>query len=230
MRVTSNTKLIKRRSKLGMIVSLAGIGVLAVGMAASFRPQIAWVSLVALIIGFVLAQFGSYNLRRWGRSPRPDQVLEEAMKGFDDRYHFYAWTLPVPYVLLSPQGLYTFITRDQTGKVSSDGKTWRAKPSLSRLFLLFAQEGLGNPTEEARLQAAKLTEWLRTKLPDLTVSVQPAVVFIDPRVELDVTDAPVPVLEPKGIKKWLRGGGKGDAVRPADLRTLEALFDEIAAA
>ena len=69
MRVTSNTKLIKRRSKLGMIVSLSGIGVLAVGMMASFRPEIAWVSLIALVLGFVLAQIGSYNLRRWGRTP-----------------------------------------------------------------------------------------------------------------------------------------------------------------
>jgi len=76
MRVTSNTKLIKRRSKLGLITSLAGIGVLAVGMAASFRPQIAWISLIALVLGFMLAQFGSYNLRRWGRTPRPDQVIE----------------------------------------------------------------------------------------------------------------------------------------------------------
>jgi len=225
MRVTSNTKLIKRRSKLGLITSLAGIGVLAVGMAASFRPQIAWVSLIALVLGFMLAQFGSYNLRRWGRTPRPDQVIEEAMKGFDDRYHFYAWTLPVPYVLLSPQGLYTFVTRDQTGNISSDGKTWKSKFSLSRMFMLFAQEGLGNPTEEARLHAAKLTEWIRTKLPEVAVNVQPAVVFIDARVELEVTDAPIPVLEPKNIKKWLRGSGKGDNIRPADLSALEALFD-----
>jgi len=229
MRVTSNTKLIKRRSKLGLITSLAGIGVLAVGMAASFRPQIAWVSLIALVLGFMLAQFGSYNLRRWGRTPRPDQAIEESMKGFDDRYHFYAWTLPAPYVLLSPQGLYTFVTRDQTGKVSSDGKTWKSKFSLSRMFMLFAQEGLGNPTEEARLHAAKLTEWIRTKLPEVTVNVQPAIVFIDARAELDVSEAPVPVLEPKNIKKWLRGGGKGDNIRPADLRALEMLFDEASA-
>ena len=59
----------------------------------------------ALVLGFVLAQFGTYNLRRWGRSPRPDEVLAEGMKGFDDRFHFYAWILPAPFVLLSPQGI-----------------------------------------------------------------------------------------------------------------------------
>ena len=229
MRVTSNLKLIKRRSKLGMIVSLSGIGVLAVGMIASFRPQIAWVSLIALVIGFVLAQIGSYNLRRWGRSPRPDQVLDESLKGFDDRYHLYAWSLPVPYVLLSPQGLYTFVTRDQTGKISVNGKTWKTKFNLNRVFLMFAQEGMGNPTEEAQLHATKLAEWIRSKLPNVSVNVQPAIVFIDGRAELDVVDPLVPVMEPKNIKKWLRGMGKGDSIRAADLKALEALFDETAA-
>ena len=33
----------------------------------------------------------------------------------------------------------------------------------------------------------------------------------------------------KNIKKWLRGGGKGDNIRPADLRALEMLFDEASA-
>lgn len=230
MRVTTNPKLIKRRGRLGMIASLSGIGVLALGMFASFRPEIAWVSLIALVLGFALAQFGSYNLRRWGRSPRPDQVLEEGMKGFDDRYHLYAWTLPAPYVLLSPQGVYTLTTRDQTGQVSVTGSTWKSKLTLGRLLSIFAQEGLGNPTLDAQGQAAKLGAWVKGKLPDLNIEVQPAIVFIDPRAQL-VVDAPtVPVTDPKGIKKWLRGAGKGQNLRSVDLRALEELFDAHAAA
>ncbi len=234
MRVTANTNLIRRRGRLGMTVSLIGIGVLAAGMIVSFttqnQPQLVWVPLIALIIGFLLAQFGSYNLRRWGRSPRPDQLLEEALKGFDDRYHFYVWSLPVPYVLLTPNGVYAFVTRDQTGAVSVKGATWQTRFSLRRLLLLFAQEGLGNPTEEARVQAAHLQDWIRTKLPDLSVVVQPVIVFIDPRVQLDVTDPVVPVMEPKALKKWLRGAGKGDLLKPGDFKALENLFDEVAAA
>jgi len=229
MRVTTNPKLIKRRSRLGMIASLAGIGVLAIGMLASFRQQVAWVSLIALVVGFILAQFGSYNLRRWGRSPRPDEVLEEGMKGFDDRYHLYAWTLPVPYVLLSPQGVYTLTTRDQTGQISVSGSTWKSKLSLGRLLSIFAQEGLGNPTTDAQGQAAKLSAWIAGKLPDLKIEVQPAIVFIDARAELPIGAPTVPVLEPKGIKRWLRGG-KTQNLRTADLRALETLFDAEAAA
>jgi hypothetical protein len=230
MRITTNQKMIKRRGRLGMIASLAGIGVLALGMLASFQQQFVWVSLLALVLGFVLAQFGTYNLRRWGRSPRPDEVLTEGMKGFDDRFHFYAWSLPAPYVLLSPQGVYALTTRDQTGQVSVSGSTWKSKLSLGRLLSIFAQEGLGNPTVDAQGQAAKLGDWIKGKLPDVTISVQPVVVFINPRVQLEVDGPTVPVLDPKEIKKWLRGGGKGQNLRTADLRALETLFDAEAAA
>ncbi len=233
MRVTANTNLIRRRGRLGMTVSLIGIGVLGVGMVVSLttqnQPQLVWVPLAALILGFLMAQYGSYNLRRWGRSPRPDQLLEEGLKGFDDRYHFYVWSLPAPYVLLTPNGVYTFVTRDQTGAVSVKGATWQTRFSLRRLLLLFAQEGLGNPTEEARTQASHLQDWIRSRLPEVAVVVQPAIVFIDPRVQLEVTDPVVPVLEPKGLKKWLRGAGKGDLLKPADFKALEALFDQTAA-
>jgi hypothetical protein len=230
MRVTTNPKLIQRRSRLGMMASFGGIAVLAVGMFASFRQQYMWVSLAALLIGFVLAQFGSYNLRRYGRSPRPDQVLEAGLKGFDDRYHLYAWTLPVPFALLSPQGIYTFTTRDQSGEISVTGSTWRSKFSLARVLALFGQEGLGNPTTDAQAQASKLGEWIKGKLPDAAAEVRPIVVFIDSRAKLDVNEPTVPVLDVEGIKKWLRGGGKGPYLKNADLKALEGLFDAQAAA
>jgi hypothetical protein len=230
MRVTTNPKLIQRRSRLGMMASFGGIAVLAVGMFASFRQQYMWVSLAALLIGFVLAQFGSYNLRRYGRSPRPDQVLEAGLKGFDDRYHLYAWTLPVPFALLSPQGIYTFTTRDQSGEISVTGSTWRTKFSLARVLAMFGQEGLGNPTADAQAQAAKLGEWIKAKLPDVAAEVRPIVVFIDSRAKLDVNEPTVPVLDVEGIKKWLRGGGKGPYLKNADFKALETLFDAQAAA
>jgi hypothetical protein len=229
MRVTTNTKLIKRRAKFGTYASLGGIAVLAGGMIASFQPRYVWLSLVALIAGFLLAQYGNYNLRRYGRSPRPDQVIEESMKGFDDRYHLYAWSLPVPFVLLTPQGLYSFITRDQTGKIQVNGSKWHSAFSLSRALMMFSQEGMGNPSQEAQSNAGKLADWVKAKLPDTPVNVQPAIIFLDPRAELDVTDPDVPVLDTKAVKKWLRGGGRGENLKQADYRALEVLFDEAAA-
>lgn len=230
MRVTTNTQLVKRRARFGTYASLGGIAVLAGGMIASFQPRFIWLSLVALIAGFLLAQYGNYNLRRYGRSPRPDQIIEESLKGFDDRYHLYSWSLPAPFVLLTPSGVVSFVTRDQTGEISVNGSQWKSRFSLGRALMMFSQEGMGNPTQDAHAHAAKLTEWIRSKLPESEVVAQPAILFTDPRAKLQLTEPTVPVLEPKGVKKWLRGSGKTVYLKNAEYRALEALFDEAAAA
>ena len=228
MRVTTNTRLIRRRAKFGTYASLGGIAVLAGGMVASFQPRFVWVSLIALIAGFLLAQYGNYNLRRYGRSPRPDEIIADSLKGFDDRYHLYAWSLSAPFVLLTPHGLYSFITRDQTGQISNTGAQWKSAFSLGRALMMFSQEGMGNPTQDAQQHATKLTEWIRNKLPESEVTAQPAILFTDPRAQLQVTEPVVPVLAPKDVKKWLRAG-KPEFIKNAEYRQLEALLDEAAA-
>jgi hypothetical protein len=182
------------------------------------------VFLIALVAGFLLAQFGNYNLRRWGRSPRPDQVIEIALKGFDDRYHLYSWSLPAPLVLLSPQGVYSFVARDQAGVITVSGSQWRSKFSLGRALLAFAQEGLGNPTNEALEGVSRLGSWIKTDLPDVLVEVQPAVVFINAKAQLEINEPTVPVMDAASLKKWLRGAGKGANLKSADYKALEALF------
>jgi hypothetical protein len=224
MRVSTNEKLIARRRRLGTYASFGGLGVLIVGMITSLQMQYIWFSLIFLVIGFLLAQFGNYNLRRWGRNPRPDQVVETALKGFDDRYHLYSWTLPSPIVLLSPQGVYSFVTRDQTGEITVNGSQWRTRFSLGRVLLAFAQEGLGNPTSEALEGAGRLGSWIETELPSVSVEVRPAVVFINPRAQLQVADPTVPVMDAASLKKWLRGAGKGANLKSEEYRALEALF------
>jgi len=226
MQISTNERLIKKRSRLGAYASLGGLAVLVVGgMIASFRPQYIWVSFVAIILGFALTQYGNYSLRRWGRKPRPDQALANGLKGFDDRYHLYAWSLPAPYVLLGPQGVYSFTTRDQTGQISVTGSQWRNKLTVGRVLQLFAQEGLGNPTSEALENAERMTSWIRTALPEVSAEVTPVIVFIDERAQLAITDPTVPVVVPKGLKKWLRGDGKGPTISSADLKALEELFN-----
>ncbi len=229
MQVSRNEKLIKRRARLGTYATFGGLAILIAGMIASFRVQILWFSMIALVLGFVLSQIGNYNLRRWGSVPRPDQVIENNLKGFDDRYRLYAWCLPVPYVLLTPQGVYTMITRDQTGQVTVNGAQWRTKMTASRILLVFAHEGLGNPRSEASDMAGRLEKWIKAQLPEREVSVQPAVVFIKENVQLSVNEPTVPVLPATGLKKWLRGTGKGVTLKPSDYNALEQLFDEACA-
>ena len=224
MQVSTNEKLIARRRRIGTYASFGGLGVLLAGMIASFQVQYIWYSLIALIAGFLLAQFGNYNLRRWGRSPRPDEVIETALKGFDDRYHLYSWSLPAPCVLLSPQGVYSFVTKDQAGEITVNGSQWRSKFSLGRALLAFAQEGMGNPTNEALEGASRLGNWIKAELPDVPIEIQPAILFINAKAQLQVNEPTVPVMDAPSLKKWLRGTGKGANLKSADYKALETLF------
>ena len=66
-------------------------------------------------------------------------------------------------------------------KLRRPGRSGAPAFSLGRVLMMFSQEGLGNPTQEAQANAGKLKDWIASKLPETNVSVQPVIVFLDPR-------------------------------------------------
>lgn len=236
MRVYVNEPFVKRRAKIGQYISWGGLGVLAIGMVISFRanpeePNYSlWIlgSFACLIIGFIAANVGGYNMRRFGRSPRPDEKLSRDLKGFDDRYMLFVWMLPSPYVFAGPSGIYTIVARDQGGKVANEGNRWRQPFSFLRLLTAFGQEGLGNPTTESRQEATKMQNYLNTHIPELDVEVQPMVVFLNPTVQLELKNPEVPVVVPKGLKAVLRQRTREKRLDNQTLQELEALFTSTA--
>lgn len=232
MRAQVNEKKIKRRAKMGQIASWAGLGVLAIGMVISFRanPNVpnynTWImaSFGCLILGFIAANVGGYNMRRFGRSPRPDERLEKALKGFDDRYVLFSWMLPAAYVFVGPSGVYAFSVREQAGKISNVGDRWKQPFSIMRFLTAFGQEGLGNPTLESQEDAKKMQAYLAIHMPDLDVDVQPIVLFLNPNVQLDLQSPGVPVVDPKGLKAVLRQRAKLKRLDNETLLEIEELF------
>ena len=55
--------------------------------------------------------------------------------------------------------------------------------------------------------------------------MQPAVLFLASNVQLTINEPVVPVMQVEGLKKWLRGTGKGASLKNAEYRALEQLFD-----
>ena len=103
MRILSNEKLIKRNARIGAIASLGGLAILVVGLVVSFNRidqiALAW---AALLGGFILTQVGLYFGNRWGRRPRPDEMLDTGLKGLNDQYSIYHYNSPVSHLLLGP--------------------------------------------------------------------------------------------------------------------------------
>jgi hypothetical protein len=233
MEIFINERLVKRRAALGKYGSLLGLATLAGGLIASFYPQLFYVSLAALILGFLLSQLGSYNLQRWGRKPRADQVLSEALKGLDRKSRLYHYYLPAAHVLVSPTGLFVFTVKPQGGKVSCEGARWRQKLSFGRVLLFFGEEGLGNPAAELQYEMKQLAKFIFDRRPDLAkLSMRGAVVFSNPRVELNLQTPTVKVLQPKQLKAFVRGPEKAENqkyMKPEEREALIELFDEAVA-
>lgn len=182
-------------------------------------------SFACLGIGFIAAQIGSYNQRRFNRPPRPDERLAKELKGFDDRYVLYSWMLPAPYVFLGPTGVYAFALREQGGLVINERDKWKHKGSKLGFLLAFSNEGIGNPTLDAQSDAAKLEKYIAQHLPDVEVEVQPLALFINPQVKLDLKSPTIPAVKPDQLKTLLRQRTKDKKLDPATLQELQDLFE-----
>ena len=144
MKAVTDTKLVEQGKRFGRNASLAGLGVLILGLVISFKfSHLILVAYGCLIVGFILSNIGIYLANRWVREPRADQSLAKALKGFDNQFSLYNYTLPAQHVLLMPSGVAHFLVKPQTGEISVDGNRWRHKFNLGRLFRFFVEEGLG---------------------------------------------------------------------------------------
>jgi hypothetical protein len=229
MKVYINEGYVKRRSAAGKWASLLGLAVLAGGFIVSLKyPRLILISLVALLLGFLLSNIGLYYANRYTRFDRPDVVLPQALKGFDNRYALYQFLLPVSQVLLEPGGLTVFIPKPQEGQILFQKGKWSHKQGWSRLLRWMGQEGLGKPEQEVGGEVQALREWLEAQAPDLDVPVRGVVVFTHPKAELALDTPPVPAMTPKQLKGWLRRAGKRTALSKETLARLAQVLNEAA--
>lgn len=226
MKVIVNDKLVKRQAAIGKWASLIGMGTLLAGLVVSWRwPHQIMASFGCLILGFMLASVGSYNMNRWVKEPRADQVLTKALKGFDNKHTLYHYTLPATHVLLAPSGLFVFTVKNHYGEIRCEGEKWHHKFHWGRLLLFFGQEGLGNPTREVRADMENLRRFLDSRLPELDVPIEGLIVFTNPRAKLDLIDPAVPVLSSNRLKTYLRQLKK-NRISAEQRNALAEIFEE----
>jgi hypothetical protein len=204
-----NERKVKVNTEIGRWSSLGGLVVLIVGLVVSFRrPELVWVTMLCLLVGFLASIFGAYYANHWTRTPRADQLLTQALKGISNRYHIYHHLLPVPHVLLGPTGLYVIRVFLHEGRVWYDGKRWRQKRSLTRFLGMTGQDALADPVRDAEYDAERLRRWLAKRMEEEAPEVTPLVVFVREGVELEAPEMRVPVLTQKQLKAWVRRADK----------------------
>ncbi|MCB0126570.1 MAG: hypothetical protein KDE58_30140, partial [Caldilineaceae bacterium] len=157
---------------------------------------------------------------------RPDEMLARSMKGFDDKYTYFAYGLPSQYVVSGPCGVLLFVVRGDRGRITVEGDRWREPFSIGRFFTVFAREGLGNPARDVAEQEGKMKALLQsaTETPedvDLNaVPVAGAAVFLNSDVQLTVDGPTIPVLRADQVKDYIRRKTKEVRLPGATVRAL----------
>jgi hypothetical protein len=212
MIIVRNEKLVKRNNLIGRYSGLLAIIVLAAGMYLTFRFQEEILySLLALVIGFTLSQISIFYTNRFGRSPRPDQELDTALKGFDDQYVLYHYQSPVSHLLVGPAGVWILLPFTLKGKITYNEKRGKWQKSGGNLYMrFFAQDSLGNPDGEISAGLKRIKrEFL--KIPELDIpDIQAALVFVNEGAEVEAENAPYPTLHARQLKKLIRKEVKSD--------------------
>src|ERR1700690_3955996 len=221
MKIIKNEKLIKRNGRIGQYTSLSALGVLGIGMYLSFaRPDLFVFSIGALIVGFTMTQVGMYFSNRWGRSPRPDEQLDAALKGLPGDMTIYHYVSPVPHLLIGSAGLWILQPYHQRGKVTYYKNRWRLSGGgfMQAYMTIFGQEGIGRPDSEIANEIQLMKRFFRNRLNELEIpDIRAALIFTNDQAEIDSTDAPLPVMKLKQLKDFFRQKAKE---KPLDSFTL----------
>lgn len=197
---------VQRYRSLGSSLSFAGLAMMIAAIVLAFtRQEEFFLILATSFSGLTLSQMGMFLRNRWGRRPRMDERLDEALKGLDDRYAIFHYLLGASHALFSPAGVFALSTSDADGEIQYQEGAWvriRPKPGLLSRSRL---QRLPDPTGQVRAEAHRLARTLQRRLRlDHELPVQPILVFISPRADLSVEGAPFPVVHLKKLKAYLR--------------------------
>ena len=208
MIIFRDEKRIARLNLLAKVASYGGMAILLLGLALAFVTQdfqrvFLW-QLTALFVGWIASQIGIYLTQRYVRRPRPDQVLDEAVRKVARNGRMYHFLLPAPHTLLTPHGIIVFNPRPNTGKISVVGDKWQQKGGVLRRFL--GQEPIGNPTQEVERMVEGLANFIRKNAPEVEeVPIGALIVFTTKgATELDLKESRLPAMHYTKVKGFLR--------------------------
>ena len=225
MKTVINTNLVKRNAKIGQYTSFGALVVLGIGLLITFKwPNLFIYSLAALLVGFFMSQVGIHYTNRWGRNPRPDEIVDKSLKGLGREFTVYHYVTPVSHLLVGPAGVWTIMPNFQSGTIAYVKNRWRAKGGgfLQAYMRMFGQDNIGRPDLESEAEIDSAKRYFKRVLPEGTEipEVRSALLFANPKVELKTEGAPIPALTPKDLKDFLREKSKEKNIGELTLETI----------
>lgn len=228
MRIIVNEKTINRNRRIAQVTMISGLAILAGGMYVSFQmPEQFYLSLIALLLGFILSQIGIYFSNRWARRPRPDEQIDQSLKGLDDKYSMYHYKTPSSHLLVGPAGIWAIFPKHQRGTITFENGRWKQRGGgmLMTYLKVFAQEGLGRPDLEMIGVIESLEKYFAKILPDEDISqISAALVFSHPEVVIEIDhdqDLPAATIPVNKLKDLIRKSAKNKPISLSVVKKLQ---------
>jgi hypothetical protein len=214
--------------RLLLIGLLSLIGGMVILFVFPNNQNVIFYQLIAMLIGWILSQIGTYLSHRYVRSPRPDETLDKAVKPVAGNGRMYHFVLPAPHVLLTPAGPIVFNLKFQSGDISYQDGKWRQSGIGMRRF--FGQEGLGKPEAEAESMVSSLAGFIHKQDPKIEeVSIGAMIVFTTENIKsLNVDGSEIPAMHYSKVRKFLRKEGVGKPLPQETYNALQTIFDNAA--
>jgi hypothetical protein len=226
MKITINENLVNRNARIGRYAGLLGLIILAGGAYISFtKPELIGLAWIALFLGFATAQIGIYYGNRWGRQPRPFDLISRELKGLEGVYALYHYVTPASHLLVGPAGAWAIFPFYQRGTITYEKGHWRQKGGgLGLAYMkIFAQEGLGNPDIQVQSEIDRLQKYLAGKMGEEPLpQLQAVLVFTNEQVNIgDLDDAPYPAIPLKKLKDFIRKAAKSDTFSASKAKAIQ---------
>jgi hypothetical protein len=131
--------------------------------------------------------------------------------------------------MIGPAGVWIILPYQQKGRVVYQKNRWSGSGGgfLQAYMRIFGQESIGRPDIEAGSEAAALDRFFKKKLTEgeTVPPINVALAFLDPNIEIDAADAPLPTMQAKKLKDYLRRFAKENPFSQADLEKVRAALE-----
>lgn len=171
MKIIIDQKSVQRNATIGKILRWVSLGCMLTGLIAVFsedifsNPNLFTIFFSIMIVGVLLSSVSGFFTSRFGKSPRPDELINKTFKGLDDRFQIFHYRSSIPHLLIGPAGLWSIIPTFIDGEIIYDEKkeNWTHKRN-SVVNRLLQKEYFPNPLSEYKHHKNELEKVLKEKI------------------------------------------------------------------
>jgi hypothetical protein len=228
MQIVRHAQYIKDQKRKGRWLAVLGFLLLTGSLFVAWFPDLLLFAYIAMLAGFVMFNIGMQLVGKWSRNPRNDQILDLRLKGLSSRYTLVHYPTGgkkvVEHLLIYPGGVLVMTARELDGKVSQVRSSWKKTGGLFRRLFSFSGPQLGNPSFETDASMQRVQTLLQENQMD--VDVLGAVVFLNPRIDLQISEPDFPVLHGEEMEDFVRDLPSDETFTEAEKARVIELFAE----